>query len=159
MTDAVIPLEQLSATIVRDLLRAGLRAAVAAPLNPLKDPKAAARLAAAGCDFIMSAFPDRNAFYPLVVLGEAGNSLARIDTRAAIQSGPYDVSVIVRAENQTHLYTIRDAVKRYFLDNFIAHHQAGFSETELVSDTDASWDSTSKVLEWKLVYRGLVHVI
>lgn len=159
MPDTVFDAATMSRTILVTLWRDGLLAAAAQVGHPLKDPKAVDRAAAgtAACPFVVTAFPDRNAFYPIVVIGKAGNDLDRIDARGDLQSGSFDVEIVVHAETTTHLGAIGDAIKKWAIVNRAALQVAGFVEAKLISDTPASWDESSKVLMHRLVYRGLVH--
>lgn len=159
MADVVFSAENLSAAIVRDLWRSGLLTAATDVAQPfLRDPKAAARAANRDASpFVMTSFPDRNAFYPLIVVEEASNDLDRIDRRGALQAGNYDVSVTIYSETKTDLAKLKDGVKKWAIRNLAALQTAGFIECHLISSNENTWDETSRVLTHRLVYRGLVH--
>lgn len=141
----------MSADIVRDLWRDGLRTGIT-------DPMATERAAsAANSRFVLTGFPDRGVYYPHIVVEEANSDLDRIDTRGDLQAGDFDVRVSIYGETKTHVASLKDQVRKWAIVNRAALQVGGYVETRLISSQEVNWDDTSKVLRHDLIYRGLVH--
>lgn len=143
----------LSTAMIRDLFRAGLRAAVAA--GTIVDPNASTR--PAGSPMVVSDLPDRSRYYPHIVVGEASDSADRPDSRANLWEHQYSVSIEIHCETSTHLYRIRDQVRGWAESNVDALNAAGFTDPQIATSVATNWDAESRVRTWRFVVRGTVY--
>jgi len=139
--------------MIRDLFRAGLRAAVAA--GTITDPKASTRPTSS--PMVVSDLPDRSRFYPHIVVGEASDSADRPDSRAGLWEHAYSVSIEIHAETSTHLYQIRDQVRGWVESNVDTLNTAGFTDPVIATSTPTNWDAESRVRTWRFVIKGTVY--
>jgi hypothetical protein len=155
-SNPVLAPETLEATLVRDVIRDGLRAQ-AAGSGPLEDPMAVARVAAGGAPFVMTSFPDRNPFYPLIIVAEQSGTSEPPDARFDFWEDTYAVAFRILAESTTHVKNIKDQVKNWIKANKRVLQDAGYSDVKIISDTPATWDPTNNVKEWRIVISGRVY--
>lgn len=139
----------LSKKICRDLLRDGMRAAPAT----IVDPKAAQR-AAAKSEFIVTAFPSRDPLYPLIVVEEQNDAGGRISRTDALEEHDYTATIRVESENSTHLFTLRDQVRRWIGANVATFAAAGWIDVNIIASTPANNELAPDVKVWQLVLRG-----
>ncbi len=139
--------------MIRDLFRAGLRAAVAA--GTITDPKASTR--PSGSPMVVSDLPDRSRHYPHIIIGEASDTADRPDSRANLWEHQYSVSIEIHCETSTHLYRIRDQVRGWVESNVNALNAAGFTDPVIATSVATNWDAESRVRTWRFVVRGTVY--
>lgn len=148
----VIGLATLSDTIVRGLFRDSMRADAANNAGTIRDPKTATRPAAS--QFVVTAFPARDPYYPMIIVEEANDSGGRIERTDALELHTYQVRIRIRSEIMTDLYKLRDQVRKWLNQNYVVMAQAGYCDVDVVSSTSATWDATSSVKEWQITVSG-----
>lgn len=151
---STVAASNLSTAIVKDLLRDGLRSA-ASGSDPLTDPKASSR--PGDTKFVLTSFPDRDPFYPHVIVEEAGDTGARPDRREDLHEHVYDVRFTILSESSTDLFQIRDGVRDYIEDNITTFESNGYVDVEIASSGAATWEQDPAVESWELVISGIVY--
>ncbi|MDI6720379.1 MAG: hypothetical protein QMD46_12285 [Methanomicrobiales archaeon] len=106
---------------------------------------------------VVTAFPDRNRFYPHVVVAEASDSAERPDLRADLWKHQYAVTLEIHAETNTHLYRIRDQLTGWIESNPRTLELAGFVDTTIGPSISTTWDAGSAVKSWRIRVQGLVY--
>jgi len=151
----VIAPETMSTTIIIDIFRDGLIADAANPLTPLEDFGADSRPSKS--KFVVTSFPKRGVYYPLIVVSEQSAPGGRIDRRADLQEYDYSVKVEIFAQTNTHLYKMRDAIRAWYQNNYEAIQTAGFTDPSVGTPVPTSWDSTAEIKSMYIPFTGKVY--
>ncbi len=152
---ATIASENLSTTVVRDLLRDGLRSAADDSSYPLDDPAGSDRPDAS--KFVLTSFPDRKIYYPLIVVEEADDNSTKVDMQNPVHQHTYTVKITIYSKTNTHLFQIRDQIRQFIEADYMDLSDSGFAEPTIESSTSASWESNPEVKQWEMMISGLVY--
>lgn len=136
---------KLSTSIVRTLFRDAMR-------TDITDPAAARRPARS--KFVMTSFPSRDVFYPVIVAAEAGDSGGRIDGRNSLTRHRYSVEITVYGATTTEMLNLRDAVRGWLEGEWDTFAAAGYTDVEIVSSSKATWSDSTDASVWRLVVSG-----
>lgn len=153
MTTTEISSESLSAAIIRDLFRDGLRTAVTA--GDISDPSSARRAGAAS--MVMTEFPDQGVLYPHVIVSEASDVGDRPDSRADLWQHTYAVGIEIHAKSSTQMFRIRDEVRAWVEGNVDVLNAAGFTDPQISPGIPMNWDANEQIRRWKFVIKGTVY--
>ncbi len=153
MTTTEISSRSLSAAIIRDLFRDGLRAAVAA--GDIFDPSSAGRKGAA--PMIMTELPDRGLLYPHIIVSEASDVGGRPDSRADLWQHTYAVGIEIHAKSSTQMFRLRDEVRAWVETHVDALNAAGFTDPQISPGIPMTWDQSEEIRRWKFVVKGTVY--
>ncbi|PSG97498.1 hypothetical protein BRD56_05435 [Thermoplasmatales archaeon SW_10_69_26] len=138
-----VPHDELSAQIVRDLLRDELRAAVAD--GTIDDPRAASR----DDEMVLTSFPDESIVYPLVIVDEANDASDAIHMQRVAHQHDYDVQISIAGDNKTHVKILRDQVRGWVLSNAVDLAGQGFMDLSIASSTPAAFEDRDRALQWQ----------
>lgn len=145
---SVLDTDKVSKTVVRDEIRDGLRTAAGDSNRPLTDPKSGSR--PSNAEFVLTSHPDRDAFYPLIIVGEDDDSAEKPDQRATLFLHDYVISITIKAESSTNLFKIRDQVKNWLFQEWENLGEAGIQELEVISSSPEPFNEDARVQHWKL---------
>ena len=151
----VIAPDEMSKTVILTIFRDGLLAAAADVGQPLEDPIELTRPEKS--KFVLATIPMREVNYPHIVVSEDNDSAKRLDQRSCLLEHRYNVRALIRAETNTHIYKIRDGVRAWFQENYEQIRLAGFTDGEIIGSRPITWDETSLVKEWQMIFTGLVY--
>lgn len=145
---SVLDTSNLSTKVIRDKIRDGLRTAAGDAGRPLTDPKSGSR--PSNTEFVLTSHPDRDAYYPHIIVEEADDSADKPDQRATLFLHDYVIDVTIKAESSTNLFKIRDQVKNWFFQEWVNLGEAGIQEVEIISSSPEPFNEDARVEHWKL---------
>ena len=148
-----VPSDSLSTSIVVDLWRDNLRAAVTA--TTITDPDAATRPPKS--PMVVTEYPDRARHHPHIVITEAADVSRRPDIRGDVWLHTYTVGIEIAAKTSTQMFKLRDQVRGWIESNTATLNAANFHDAEIVSSTAMSWDAAEQVRRWRIAVRGTVY--
>lgn len=152
----VIPTEELSTEIVVNQFRDPLRnAAGPNKADTITDPNAASRDDAH--PFIVTSFPDTSPLYPMVIVGEDGDSGSRPDRRVDLHEHDYDVRVRILAKSSTTYFDLRDSIRGWFADRVDTLAANGFEDASIASSGRIDWENDISVEAGQVVFNGTVN--
>ena len=152
----VIPVQNLSTVVVKELFRDRIQAYADEGTNPLVDPKKTKR--PEGTTFVLTAAPEREVYYPHIIVKEVARPGGPMDHQVAQQEREYSVRVIIEAKSNKEIYQIRDGLEAWFMDDYMYLNEHGFIDPMVTSNVEANYDDTPQVKRWEIVYTGKVYI-
>lgn len=151
---STVPSKDLSEEIVKTQFRDRLRTEAAASGEDLNDPKSGSRTTD-DPEFVLTAFPDDNPFYPHIIVSESGDAGNRLGHSPMFQHN-YAVEAAILALSSTNMFSIRDGVRHWFERNIDTLGNNGFQDGEVISSSRMNWEPDPKVTSWQVTFGGTV---
>jgi len=106
---------------------------------------------------VVTAYPDRDRYLPVIVVEEAGDTAIRQTYLADLWKHQYTLNLQIFAETNTHLYQLRDQLRKWLEGNLDTQEAAGFVDTEIASSISMNWDAGAATKGWQITVRGNIY--